>query len=229
MTLSNPITLERDPVCGMNVNPASAKYVHEHARKTYYFCSAGCAEKFKAQPQRYLNNPAPASSQLVMLGVPGAPKSVPSQPGTAHTTSQKVVSPAAAKLNPVAEPAYICPMCPEVREMKPGACPSCGMALEPEVPVASTRTEYTCPMHPEIVRPAPGFCPICGMTLEPRTVTSLAEKNPELPDMSRRFWASLALTAPLMAIAMASMLWPHAFMGALSILRADRYVVTPWS
>ena len=53
-------------------------------------------------------------------------------------------------------PAYVCPMCPEVREHKPGACPSCGMALEPDVPVASTRTEYTCPMHPEIVRPAPG-------------------------------------------------------------------------
>jgi len=214
MTLSNPITLERDPVCGMNVNPASAKYVHEHARKTYYFCSAGCAEKFKAQPQRYLNNPAPASSQLVMLGVPGAPKSVPSQPGTAHTTSQKVVSPAAVKLNPVAEPAYICPMCPEVREMKPGACPSCGMALEPEVPVAGTRTEYTCPMHPEIVRSEPGSCPICGMALEPRMMSAAVEENPELRDMTRRFWVGVVLTLPLLGIAMGSMFWPHAFMSA---------------
>src|SRR6202021_2462271 len=164
----------------------------EHARETYYFWSRGCAEKFKAQPQRYLNNPAPASSQLVMLGVPGAPKSVPSQPGTAHTTSQKVVSQAAVKPNTVAEPApaYVCPMCPEVRGMKPGACPSCGMALEPEVPVASTRTEYTCPMHPEIVRSEPGSCPICGMALEPRTITR--EENPELRDMTRRFWISLA-------------------------------------
>jgi Cu+-exporting ATPase len=211
MTLSNPITLERDPVCGMNVNPASAKYVHEHARKTYYFCSASCAEKFKAQPQRYLNNPAPASSQLVMLGVPGAPKSVP---GTAHTTSQKVVSPAAAKLNTVAEPAYICPMCPEVREMKPGACPSCGMALEPEVPVAGTRTEYTCPMHPEIVRSEPGSCPICGMALEPRMMSAAVEENPELRDMTRRFWVGVVLTLPLLGIAMGSMFWPHAFMSA---------------
>src|SRR5580700_10840339 len=211
MTLSNPITLERDPVCGMNVNPASAKYVHEHARKTYYFCSAGCAEKFKAQPQRYLNNPAPAASQLVMLGVPGAPKSVP---GTAHTTSQKVASPAAAKLNPVAELAYICPMCPEVREMKPGACPSCGMALEPEVPVAGTRTEYTCPMHPEIVRSEPGSCPICGMALEPRMMSAAVEENPELRDMTRRFWVGVVLTLPLLGIAMGSMFWPHAFMSA---------------
>ena len=214
MTLSNPITLARDPVCGMNVNPASAKYVHEHARKKYYFCSAGCAEKFKAQPQRYLNNPAPAASQLVMLGVPGAPKSVPSQPGTARTTSQKVVSPAAVKLNTVAEPAYVCPMCPEVREMKPGACPSCGMALEPEVPVASTRTEYTCPMHPEIVRSEPGSCPICGMALEPRMMSAAVEENPELRDMTRRFWVGVVLTLPLLGIAMGSMFWPHAFMSA---------------
>jgi Cu+-exporting ATPase len=82
------------------------------------------------------------------------------------------------------------------------------MALEADVPAASTRTEYTCPMHPEIVRPAPGSCPICGMGLEPRTVTAAAnEDNPELRDLSRRFGISLALTAPLMAIAMTAMLW----------------------
>jgi len=78
------------------------------------------------------------------------------------------------------------------------------MALEAETPVAPTRTEYTCPMHPEIVRPGPGSCPICGMALEPRTVTAAAE-NPELHDMTRRFWISLALTTPLMAMAMAGM------------------------
>ncbi len=89
-------------------------------------------------------------------------------------------------------------MCPEVRESKPGACPSCGMALEPDVPLASTRTEYTCPMHPEIVRAEPGSCPICGMALEPRTVTAAGEENPELRDMTRRFWIGVALTAPLL-------------------------------
>ena len=72
------------------------------------------------------------------------------------------------------------------------------MALEPEMPVAATRVEYTCPMHPEIVRPEPGHCPICGMALEPRTITAQEEENPELRDMTRRFWISLALTAPLL-------------------------------
>ena len=71
---------------------------------------------------------------------------------------------------------------------------------------AATRVEYTCPMHPEIVRPGPGQCPICGMTLEPRTVTAQEEDNPELRDMTRRFWISVALTAPLLVIAMGDML-----------------------
>ena len=69
------------------------------------------------------------------------------------------------------------------------------MALEPVTLAAPmTRTEYTCPMHPEIVRQEPGFCPICGMALEPRTVSIAEEANPELIDMTRRFWISLGLT-----------------------------------
>ena len=61
---------------------------------------------------------------------------------------------------------------------------------------------YTCPMHPEIVRDAPGSCPKCGMALEPRTVTAEEEENPELVDMTRRFWVSLVLTVPLLLVAM---------------------------
>jgi Cu+-exporting ATPase len=92
---------------------------------------------------------------------------------------------------------YICPMDPEVVSDRPGACPKCGMALEPEIPVALTKTEWTCPMHPEIVRDAPGSCPICGMALEPRTVTAEVD-NPELRDMTRRFWIGAVLTLPLL-------------------------------
>ena len=210
-------TLERDPVCGMTVNPATAKHLSEHEGKTYHFCCAGCAEKFKADPQKYLAQKTPASaSGLVMLGAP-APHHAPTKAG-------KRIS-GAANVRPI----YVCPMCPEVRESKPGACPSCGMALEPDVPVATTRTEYTCPMHPEIVRPVPGSCPICGMALEPRTVSAAADDNPELRDMSRRFWVSLALTVPLIAIDMGSMFWPRMLMGGLSIMRGNQVTVTPWA
>ena len=100
---------------------------------------------------------------------------------------------------------YTCPMDPEVRQIGPGPCPKCGMALEPVELGPATRTEYTCPMHPEIVRSEPGACPICDMALEPRAVT-VEEKNPELDDMTRRFWISLALTSPILLFMVADML-----------------------
>ncbi len=100
---------------------------------------------------------------------------------------------------------YTCPMHPEVKQPRPGPCPKCGMALEPSgVPAQTTRVEWTCPMHPEIVRDAAGNCPICGMALEPRTVTAEETENPELHDMTRRFWVSAALTLPLVVLVMGS-------------------------
>jgi Cu+-exporting ATPase len=77
------------------------------------------------------------------------------------------------------------------------------MALEPELPPAVSVTEYVCPMHPDIVRSEPGACPLCGMALEPRTPRgAAAEQNPELRDMTRRFWLAAALSAPLLVMAM---------------------------
>ena len=214
------LNLEKDPVCGMNVNPATARHTYTHAGQTYYFCCAGCVEKFKADPQKYLGKPAPTmSSGLVTLGSAPAhgarveATAVQANTSLHQSSSTHAPAPSASRQD---SHAYVCPMCPEVREPKPGACPSCGMALESELPVAATRTEYTCPMHPEIVRSEPGACPICGMALEPRTVTAGEEENPELRDMSRRFWISLVLTAPLLAIAMASMLWEMQFQRILS-------------
>jgi len=63
--------------------------------------------------------------------------------------------------------------------------------------------QWTCPMHPQIVREEPGNCPICGMTLEPMTPAAGEAANPELRDMRRRFWVGIALSVPLLAIAMA--------------------------
>ena len=102
---------------------------------------------------------------------------------------------------------FLCPMDPEVRSSKPGACPKCGMALEADLsdPAALTKTEYTCPMHPQIVRDAPGSCPICGMALEPRTVSTFDAPNPELVDMTRRFRIAAVLAAPVFIVTMADM------------------------
>jgi Cu+-exporting ATPase len=76
------------------------------------------------------------------------------------------------------------------------------MTLEPVQPPQRRTVEWTCPMHPQIVRPGPGSCPVCGMALQPRTVAGADVENPELRDMSRRFWMSTALTVPLVLLAM---------------------------
>jgi len=111
-------TLIKDPVCGMDVDPATAKHRRAHGGQTYYFCCQHCVEKFEATPEKFLEDPA-RSSELVMLGA---------KPMAAMTSDEPY--PAAP-----AKSDYVCPMCPEVRERDPGACPRCGMALEPEAPV----------------------------------------------------------------------------------------------
>jgi len=123
----------KDPVCGMNVNPATAAGSIERHGATYYFCSERCLAKFKQNPEQFVGD-SPKSMIL-----------------------------AAARLS-----------------APPGA-------------------RYTCPMHPEIVRDGPGACPICGMALEPIAPhPESADANPELQDMTRRFWAGLAFTIPIL-------------------------------
>ena len=76
---------------------------------------------------------------------------------------------------------------------------------------AGDKVEWTCPMHPQIVRDQPGSCPICGMALEPKVATADTVANPELVEMSRRFWAASALTAPLVLLAMGEVILGEGF------------------
>ncbi len=131
-----------DPVCGMTVDPATAKARADYRGETYYFCCAGCQAKFTAAPEKYLKPRAP---------------------------------------EPVVEGAI-----------------------------------YTCPMHPEIRQGGPGACPICGMALEPEMPTADTGPNPELADMTRRFWIGLALALPVMVIEMSGHFGAHWFTPAVS-------------
>jgi P-type Cu+ transporter len=149
-----PPAAEHDPVCGMTIDPATAKHRAEHAGHSYFFCSAKCREKFAAEPARY-------------------------------------VSPARAR--------------------------AAGAAAR----AAAGEVLWTCPMHPQIVREEPGNCPICGMTLEPMTLPAGEAANPELRDMRRRFWVGVALSVPLLAIAMAE----HFDQAALDTLVSPRLLV----
>jgi Cu+-exporting ATPase len=206
--------MEKDPVCGMTVDPARAKATHEHAGRTYYFCCRGCQEKFSADPAKYLHlgglqvKPAPVPKTLVGIA-PASSQPMQIAPAPARSPQVHMASNVAVPVSrTVTRTAneYTCPMDPEVRQQGAGECPKCGMALEPVIAAApATKTEYTCPMHPEIVRGEPGSCPICGMALEPRTVTAQEEKNPELVNMTRRFWISTALTIPLLLMAMSDL------------------------
>jgi Cu+-exporting ATPase len=179
----------KDPVCNMLVDPATARGSAEYKGKTYYFCSPHCVRRFNAEPEKYLA-PNPPVSQIVQIGgiAPAKPGAAPmAEPVREHSTGKGSVT-------------YVCPMDPEVREATPGACPKCGMALEPET------VEYTCPMHPQIVRDRPGNCPICGMALEPRVAAAVhPEDDSELHSMQRRFWVGLALSLPLLVLSMGSM------------------------
>jgi Cu+-exporting ATPase len=123
-------SMEKDPVCGMDVDPATSRHRHDHEGKTFFFCSAGCLSKFIADAGKYLSEK----------------KTLP------HDAPKGVI--------------------------------------------------YTCPMHPQIRQVGPGACPICGMALEPLEVTSDTQPNPELVDMTRRFWIALALTLPVFVLEM---------------------------
>ena len=144
-----------DPVCGMTVDPATARHRATHAGHDYVFCSARCRERFIAEPARYL--------------APAPPADVPAPP-------------------------------------------------------AGADSRWTCPMHPQIVRDEPGACPICGMALEPMTPAAGEAANPELADMTRRFWVAFVLSAPLLAMAM---LWhaPPPIMVWLELVLATPVVV----
>jgi P-type Cu+ transporter len=131
-------TLARDPVCGMSVDPATSKHRFDYRGETFHFCSAGCRTKFAADPKKYLEK---------YLERPNAP--------------------------------------------------------EPDAKVSVPEgTIYTCPMHPEIRQVGPGSCPICGMALEPEVASLDAGPNPELADMTRRFWIGAVLALPPVVLEM---------------------------
>jgi Cu+-exporting ATPase len=145
-----------DPVCGMTVDTTTAEHRFELGEGTYYFCSARCLEKFRANPDTYLNP-------------------------TGHSP---VVS-------------------------------------------APAGTIWTCPMHPEIRRDGPGSCPICGMALEPLEPSLEEGPNPELIDMTRRFWVSTAFTVPVVVLVIAAELFGLEIMPMRTLVWVQLALATP--
>src|SRR5689334_15956104 len=145
-----------DPVCGMMVDPDRAAGHVDHQGKTYYFCSKGCVAKFSADPEKYLAGAREGMHPPTTIQIGGL--------------------------------------------KKPAASPQ---------PLAPTGTRWTCPMHPEVVSDRPGACPKCGMALEPMlddvSAADVDAPNPELVDMTRRFWIGAVCTTPVFLLTMGDM------------------------
>jgi Cu+-exporting ATPase len=118
-----------DPVCGMSVDPQTAKHRFAYKGRDYFFCSGRCRERFEAEPDKFLQPKPPEAA-------------------------------------------------------------------------APAGTIYTCPMHPQVKQIGPGSCPICGMALELEQISLDDKPDPELVDMTRRFWIALTLTIPVFVIEM---------------------------
>ena len=202
-----------DPICGMTVDPATAAGSHDYRGLSYYFCGLSCLERFKVDPERALQ------PQLVSPAKPTTRKPLPMmQPAPVATDAAAIdpvcgmtVQPAKAagsyqyqgktyhfcatscltkfRIDPIH---YLTP--PEQRAPRVMPVPSGGVV------------EYICPMDPEVLETQPGACRICGMALEPKVVSLEDERNPELEDMSRRFWICLGPSLLVMFLAMVDMI-----------------------
>ena len=156
-----------DPVCGMSVNPSKAAGNYEYRGETYYFCGLGCAEKFRAHPDSYLKPKEPAPIAV------------------AATTRGGQVG---------GQVEYTCPMHPDVRQMGPGSCPKCGMALEPS---EATGEES----NPELVDMTRRFRTSLALTL-PTLLLMVSSFIPDDPlkhllGSGPSLWLEFALATPV--------------------------------
>ena len=182
---ANAAVAERDPVCGMSVNPAKAAGAVEYEGRTFYFCSKGCAEKFRVAAEKYLSAADAAGSGTNAAIAHAAPL---------HTSTKlnvdDVSGAESAELR-AGRGSYTCPMHPEIVGSGPGACPICGMALEPvEVSAAEE-------VDPEYLSMRLRFW-VCAVLSLPLLVVAMGEHWLRLPfSAGVRDWIELALATPV--------------------------------
>jgi Cu+-exporting ATPase len=215
-----------DPVCGMSVDPATSKHRFDHNGTTYHFCCGGCRETFAADPEGVLAKaavpftlpPKPAAKlhQLTDLAAPssccgGSHNHADHHHDAATADDGKVIDPVCGmKVDPTTSKhrfdynGTTYHFCREGCQTKFAASPVSYLdnSKAKPAPAVPEGTIYTCPMDPQIRQVGPGTCPICGMALEPELVSLDDKPNPELVDMTRRFWIGLALALPAVVLEM---------------------------
>ncbi|MBV9273556.1 MAG: heavy metal translocating P-type ATPase [Verrucomicrobia bacterium] len=192
------MALEKDPVCGMDLEPGSAASKRDYQGKTYYFCSPECAQKFNTDPARY------AASQVT------EERSYPSghkEQHCCHEVPDDYQEPVSAEAKVTPAMGYYCPMCPGVGSDTLGDCPKCGMQLErnPAYRGSPGKRVYTCPMHPEIEQDQPGNCPICGMPLELKVTGAGEEEDRETRSLAVKLWVGVVLVVPILILSLGKM------------------------
>jgi Cu+-exporting ATPase len=169
--------INRDPVCGMIVDPNAGKPTTDYQGHTYHFCSDGCRKKFDADPEAYRTSEDPVCGMTV-------------ERATAAYMSKHA-----------GERFYFCSSgC----QTKFEGDPETYLGDRPEPEPMPEGTMYTCPMDPEIVQDHPGDCPICGMALEPMTPSLDSGPHPEFVDFKRRLWITAPMAAGVFLLEMGS-------------------------
>jgi len=173
-------SIERDPVCGMTVDPKTAKHTHIHSGEEYNFCASRCREKFMEAPEDFIE------AQDLVCGMTVSRK-----------TTEHMAKHDGARF-------YFCSSnCLDKFETNPDNY----LDGNQTTVTAPPGTIYTCPMHPEVETIGPSDCPLCGMALEPMGLPDPnAGPNPEFIDFRRRFILGAVLTIPLFMISMGSMI-----------------------
>jgi len=172
--------MERDPVCGMNVEPAKAAATVEFEGKKYFFCAKSCATKFEKKPNKYLSGKMPEGMREIGRGHGGGLVSI----GGAHVADAGPIEKGGGRIADAAK------------------SPPEKAASTTSTTTAQGGIRYTCPMHPEVVQIGPGSCPKCGMALEPMDVVAVAGPDVEYVSMWRRFWVSAGLSLPVLLLGM---------------------------
>jgi Cu+-exporting ATPase len=210
--------MERDPVCGMTVDPETAKANIEHAGKRYYFCSEGCARRFQQNPERYLTDAKSAAATragVSALQVASPVSAALAVLATAAFEKDPVCSmnvnpqEAAGKVEHRGQAYYFCSTrCADRFQKEPekflaasGTAGMEGAVVQPKA-ASAQGVRYTCPMHPEIIQIGPGTCPKCGMALEPMDIVAQEQADPEYASMRKRFWVAAVLSVPVLLISM---------------------------
>src|SRR5712692_6466507 len=198
-----------DPVCGMTVDPARDAGHAEHDGTTYYFCSKGCEAKFIADPDKSLSGTREPMSAAPLLTIGGLKKHNVGA-ATQHPGGEAAQHPTGSTEHSGESSEHLAgftehPAHAATQHLTSEATQHPGGSPQRRAREATEHVDWVCPMDPEVVSDHPGACPKCGMALEPRVASLSDAPNPELLDMTRRFWIGVILGAPVFLLTMGDM------------------------